>query len=316
MSTRSLRESTVSDSSALTFKTGKRSEPAAGTTGAQGLTALEFLTNLATELSRGPVDLPCFPNVVIKVRDALNDPKTSIEETVRLVGSEPRLAARILQTANSATFNPSGKRITELRTAIARLGQQLVQSAAMSFAVKCMKDEPKLRPIAKPLSELWQDSIAVACICQVLARRTKVKADEAFLTGLLHGIGRLYIMAHAVGKSTATDTDFLGDDLTAGWHPSIGKAVLENWRIGEDVAEAVNDQNDYGRRVRRGNADLTDILIVSTILAGTLKGRGVISMESVSSFQTMGLTAEDCKTTLTDAAHQLGSLKDALGVLA
>ena len=316
MSTRSLRESTVGDSGALTFKTGRRSEPAAGTTGAQGLTALEFLTNLATELSRGPVDLPCFPNVVIKVRDALNDPKTSIEETVRLVGAEPRLAARILQTANSATFNPSGKRVTELRTAITRLGQQLVQSAAMSFAVKCMKDEPRLRTIAKPLSELWQDSITVACISQVLARRTKVKADEAFLTGLLHGIGRLYIMAHAVDKSTATDKDFLSDDLIAGWHPSIGKAVLENWRIGEDVAEAVNDQNDYGRRVRKGCADLTDILIVSTILAGTLKGRGVISIESVNSFQTIGLTADDCKTTLTNAAHQLGSLKDALGVLA
>jgi hypothetical protein len=36
------------------------------------------------------------------------------------------------------------------------------------------------------------------------------------------------------------------------------------------VAQAVNDQVDYGRDVRR-NADLPDILIVSVILAQALK---------------------------------------------
>ena len=102
--------------------------------------ALEFLAGLAADLSRGPVDLPCFPNVVIKIRDALNDPNTTIEETVRLVGTEPRLTASLMQTANSAALNHSGKRITELKLAITRLGQQLVQGATMAFAVRQMKD--------------------------------------------------------------------------------------------------------------------------------------------------------------------------------
>jgi HD-like signal output (HDOD) protein len=304
------------DGDSLTFKSGKRSVPAAGTSGDQGLTALGFLTSLATELSRGAVDLPCFPNVVFKVRDALNDPKTSIDEAVKLIGAEPRLAARLLQTANSVAFNASGRRVTDLRTAITRLGQQLVQSVTTSFAVQHMKDEPALRSIAKPLSELWQDSIAVACISQVIARTTKVKADDAFLTGLLHGIGRLYIMAHTVTKSVSLDNGLLSSDLIAGWHPSIGKAVLENWLTGEEMAGAVNDQNDYGRRLRKDSGgDLTDVLIVSIILARALKSREprVVIMEGVNSFETMGLTAEDCKRTLTHAEHQLGSLKDALG---
>jgi HD-like signal output (HDOD) protein len=61
-----------------------------------------------------------FSKVVSKIRAALNDPKTSMEETSRLVGSEPRLAARLLQTANSIAFNSSGKPVTELRTAVTR----------------------------------------------------------------------------------------------------------------------------------------------------------------------------------------------------
>jgi HD-like signal output (HDOD) protein len=276
--------------------------------------ALEFLSGLAADLSRGPVDLPCFPNVVIKIRDALNNPNTTMEETVRLVGSEPRLTASLMQTANSAALNHSGKRITELKLAITRLGQQLVQGAAMAFAVRQMKDEPKLRSISKPLRELWQESIAVASISQVVSRRTKVRSDEAFLTGLLHGIGRLYIMAHAVDQPGEVSASLAGSDLIAGWHPSIGKAVLENWGMEDAIAEAVSEQFDYDRAPRR-DADLTDILIVSVVLADTLgqPAPRQISMEEVSSFSRIGMSLDDCNATLTHAEYQLGSLQEALG---
>jgi len=219
-----------------------------------------------------------------------------------------------LQTANSAAFNGSGNRVTELRTAITRLGQQVVQSAAVSFAVQQMKDGPKLRAIAKSLSALWKESITVACISQVIARRTKVKPDEAFLTGLLHGMGRLYIMAHAVGQSDGVGKELQCAELIAGWHPSIGKAVLENWGVGDALAEAVGEQADYDRGSRR-QADLTDVLIVSIILAQAMQTHPsqVIPMDSVDSFKNIGLTAEDCAMTIKHAEHQLGSLQDALG---
>ena len=304
------------DNAALTYRAVKRSVLDHGSAAGDGPAALQFLTNLATDLSRGPVDLPCFPNVVIRIRDALNNPKTSAEETVKLVGAEPRLAARLIQTANSVAFNPTGARVTELRTAITRLGQQLVQGAAMAFAVQYMKDEPTLRSIAKPLQELWKKSIAVASICRVVARHTKIKPDEAFLAGLLHGIGRLYIMANAVGKPAAVIRDLECEETIISWHPSIGKAVLENWRAGEAMAESVGKQCDYDRTLHR-EADLTDVLIVSIALADALEhaphAPPVIEMESIKSFGNIGLTHEDCLTTLKHTEYQLGSLHDALG---
>jgi HD-like signal output (HDOD) protein len=305
------------DNAALTYSVVKRSVLDHGSTAGNGPAALNFLTNLAMELSRGPVDLPCFPNVVIRIRDALNNPRTSVEETVKLVGAEPRLAARLIQTANSVAFNPTGARVTELRTAITRLGQQLVQGAAMAFAVQCMKDEPSLRSIAKPLQELWKKSIAVASICQVVARHTKIKPDEAFLVGLLHGIGRLYIMAKAVGKPPAVIHDLECEETIVSWHASIGKAVLENWRVGEAMAESVGKQCDYSYTLHR-EPDLTDVLIVSIALADALEhapqaAPPVIDMESIKSFGNIGLTLEDCLTTLRHTEYQLGSLHDALG---
>src|ERR1700678_2569249 len=142
-----------------------------GPTADERRAALQFLHDLATEVSEGSVNLPCFPNVFIQIRRALADPKSRISETVKIVGAEPRLAARLLQAANSAIFNPSGKPLTDLRGAIPRLGQRLVQSVSMAFAVQQMRQEASLRSIAKPLSELWKESIAVASICQVVARR-------------------------------------------------------------------------------------------------------------------------------------------------
>ena len=276
--------------------------------------ALEFLCQLATEVSKGTVNLPCFPNVVLRIRKALADPDTTPEQTVKIVGAEPRLAARLLQVANSVTFNPSGKPITDLRGAITRLGHLLVQCATMAFAVQQMKNEASLRVIARPLSAVWNESISVASISQVVARRTKVNADEAFLTGLLHSIGRLYIMVRAIGNAKALSQDPSFKELVTGWHAAIGKAVLENWGFPERMSEAVGDQ---GVRENRGKheADLSDVLIVSVVLAETLRRPQprIVTTDGIGAFQSIGLSAKDCAAILKHTEYQLGSLHDALG---
>jgi HD-like signal output (HDOD) protein len=277
--------------------------------------ALEFLRRLAKELSTGTVDLPCFPKVVIQIRKALADPNITPEQTVTIVGAEPRLAARLLQTANSTAFNLSGKPLTDLRSAITRLGHQMVQSAAMAFAVQQMKDEQSLRGIAKPMSELWTECIAVASVSQVLARRTKVSPDAAFLTGLMHGIGRLYIMVRVAGRvSEFKDLRaFMG--LVSGWQASIGKAVLENWGFDENMCEAIGSQSDVDRSRRSRDADLADVLVASIALSRGLavKDDAESQIMGPRAFAVLGLTAKDCVTIAAHAKKQLGSLQEVLG---
>lgn len=277
--------------------------------------ALLFLTALAKEVSSGTVDLPCFPDVVIRIRNALADPATTAEQTVTIVGAEPRLAARLLQTANSAAFNLSGKPLHDLRSAITRLGHQLVQSAAMAFAVQHMKNEKSLRAIAGLLSNLWKQSIIVASICQEIARRTKVNPDEAFLTGLLHGIGRLYIMVRIAGPPTEFKDPESFMSLVAGWHASIGKAVLENWGFDEPLCEAIGAQSDLDRSHRGREADLADVLVASIALSrgSAVKDDAEARVMGPRAFALLGLTAKDCVTIAAQAHKQLGSLQEVLG---
>jgi HD-like signal output (HDOD) protein len=88
----------------------------------QSQIAFDFVRGLAAELSRGHVDLPSFPEIALRVRKVLGDSNSTIEQVVRVVGSEPALSARLLRIANSASLNRSGKQISELRTAISRIG--------------------------------------------------------------------------------------------------------------------------------------------------------------------------------------------------
>jgi HD-like signal output (HDOD) protein len=276
--------------------------------------AMQFLAKLAGEVNGGTVDLPCFPEVVIRIRKALDDPNTTAEQTVTVVGAEPRLAARLLQTANSAAFNTTGRPLTELRSAITRLGHQMVKSAAMAYAVQQIKDEQSLRAVSKRLSNVWKHSITVASLCHAVARRTKISPDEAFLTGLLHGLGQLYILARSVGHADAIrdNPEFL--ELVGGWHAQIGKAVLESWGFAPALCEAVGDQGDVERRWKN-EADLTDVLIVSLVLADALATPAPrsVALEGIPAFQSVRLKQADCDAVLTHTEYQLESLQDALG---
>jgi HD-like signal output (HDOD) protein len=275
--------------------------------------ALAFLQKLATEVSEGSIDLPCFPEVVIRISTALADPKTTADHVVTIVGAEPRLAARILQTANSAAFNTSGKRLTDLRSAITRLGHQMVHGTAMSYAMQQMKNEASLRSIAQPMTQLWNRSITVASICRIVAQRTKVNADAAFLTGLLHGIGNLYIMARAATQATGLGSENSWLDLLIGWQASIGKAVLESWGFAEEMCDAVGEQEDHERRWKH-EAALSDVLIASLMLADALQTPEphAVETEGVNAFLTVAVKAEDCSAILSEAERQITLVHEAL----
>jgi HD-like signal output (HDOD) protein len=285
----------------------------AATTPEERATALAFLQKLATEVSEGTVDLPCFPDVVVRISEALADPNTTSDHVVTVVGAEPRLAARVLQTANSAAFNSSGKPLTDLRSAITRLGHQMVQSTAMSYAIQNMKNEASLRSIAQPLAELWSRSIAVASICKLLAVRTKVSSDEAFLTGLVHGIGNLYIMARAASAANTLGGQQSWMELIGGWQASIGQAVLQSWGFAEEMCEAVGDQGDLDRRSRH-EPKLVDILIASLVLAEAHKTPEPRSVrtDGVNAFLSLRMTAADCVAILAEADERIREVHAAL----
>ena len=194
---------------------------------AQRRSQLEFLNRLADSVAAGVINLPAFPQIVIKVQEAYGDPNYSPQKVARLISAEPTLAKRLLDMANSVAFNATGRVIIDLGLALARLGAQKVYGVVIAHAIQNFKRNEKLQPVAAPIDALWSDSVIVAHFAQAVAKRTSLPADDAFVAGLLHRIGHLYVLVQSVEQSPDGLPLVLIDDLVDAWHPVIGKAIPE-----------------------------------------------------------------------------------------
>jgi HD-like signal output (HDOD) protein len=277
--------------------------------------AFEFVKLLASELSSGRLDLPSFPDVAIQVRRALSDEHGSVEQVVKIVGSEAALAAKLLRIANSAALNRSGKPVTDLRTAINRMGHNMVRSAAISFAMAQIRQADELKRIAMSLKGLWEQSTHVAAVSHAVARRAGiVNPDEAMLAGLLHGLGKLYILTRATRfPELFTDPRALAE-IMRDWHTSIGKSIVENWGFSPEMCAAIEQQEDYEREKRVASPDLVDVLISSVMLArcGPAVSEIELVTHDVRSFTRLGLDATTCVTLITEAEQEIAELREAL----
>lgn len=275
-----------------------------------------FVQALAAELSGGKVDLPSFPDIALRVRQVLSDDEVSQDKVVRVIGSEPMLAARLLQIANSAAINFSGRAMTDLRSAIARLGFNMVRSAAIAFAMSQLKRSSELEGLEQPLEELWQRSASVAATSYVVAKRfSHVNPDTAMLAGLLHGIGKLYILTRAGTYPGLIADEGAYNAIIRDWHASIAKALLENWEMADEIVQAVSEYEDLDRK-GAGAPDLTDVLTVSHLLDAfkdhpeTLE----LNMQDVAASRRMQVDAAGYRNLIEESEHEIAALREALGV--
>ncbi len=278
--------------------------------------AFAFVQELAAGLSRREIELPSFPDVAIRVRRVLSDEDVSAKDVVRVVGSEPALAARVMQMANSAALGHVGKPISDLRAAITRIGFNLVRSAAISFAMAQVRKAETLKSLGGSLQSHWEHSSLVAAFSHVVARRlSKVNADTALLTGLLHGVGKLYILTQAVRHPALFNDQAAYFEVERDWHVSIAKALLETWSIPEDIVAAVEGHEDT-QREHDGPPDLTDVLTVGSLLATfhaypeTLE----LNLQGVTACDRMRLDRKALETLVSESEKDVASLRLMLGL--
>jgi HD-like signal output (HDOD) protein len=201
-----------------------------------------LVENLERSLEGGQLELPSLPEVALKIRRALADDDVSVSEIARLLGTDPALAARTLRVANSAMFYRGSRPITSLNGAVSQLGYKMVRNVTLSFAAQQVFIGYGNRALRDLVSAVWRHSVHAAVVSHMLARlRTKLNADEAFLAGLLHEVGKLYILMQAKDTVEVLANDPSFQSVLAAWHPRVGRAVIEAWELSPELAVAVGD---------------------------------------------------------------------------
>jgi HD-like signal output (HDOD) protein len=276
--------------------------------------AFRFVRDLALELSSGKIELPSFPDVVVRVQRILSDENAGIDRVVRVIGAEPALAARVVGMAGSAALNPSGRPIADLRTAVARIGFQMLRSAAITFAMAQLRKAEQYRGIEKELNALWQRSVVVASVSYVVAKRcTRVNPDVALLAGLMHNIGHLYILTRAARHPALFSDSKAFGSIVADWHVNVSKAVLENWGMAEEIVEAVHRCEELDRDSRGGSA-VGDVLSVASLIAAFKDAGDLLQaklQESLAAAR-LGIGPTDHVQLLADSQAEITAIRDAL----
>jgi HD-like signal output (HDOD) protein len=278
--------------------------------------AFEFVRELATELSSSTIELPSFPDVALRVQKVLSQEDTSAERVVRVLGAEPVLATRVLSMANSAALNPGGKPVTELRAAVTRLGFDALRAAAVGFAMAQLRRAKAFTGIERHLNVLWQHSVLVASLCFVVARRSnKVSPDMAMLTGLVHGVGKLYILTHSMRHPALFGDQTMYQRIVRDWHSNIAKALLESWFMAEEIVNAVSSYEDSARELRGTSAALADALEIADMLSMCKDSPELIRarLGNRKAAVHLGLDPDICQALVGESAEELAALRSALG---
>ncbi len=227
----------------------------------------QMLEDIAKELS-GEVVFPTYFDAVLRLRKVLQDPDQSMAAIAAAVAVEPLISAKLLHLANSVAFNPDGREVVDLKSAIMRLGLNAVRSAALSIVMAQLLRARGMADYAEQTHALWEHSIKTSAAARIIARTApRLNADEAMLAGLIHDLGAFYMLYRATQYDELRHRPDSIRYLIIQWHESIGVSLLNALGIPEEIVNSTID-HDRLRPPPAPIRTLQDAIYVANMLAG------------------------------------------------
>ncbi|HLO65255.1 MAG TPA: HDOD domain-containing protein [Azonexus sp.] len=227
----------------------------------------QMLADIAKELS-GEVVFPTYFDAVLRLRKALQDPEQSIASLSRVISTEPLISAKLLHLANSVAFNPNGTEIVDLKSAIMRLGLNVVHTTALSIVMTQLMRAKGMAEFAETTHALWEHSIQTSAAAYVLAKDCgRLNRDEAMLAGLVHDLGAFYMLYRATQYDELRHRPDTIKYLIIQWHESIGVSLLDALGLPNEIVEATID-HDHLRSTPTAIRNLADVVYVANMLSG------------------------------------------------
>jgi len=197
-----------------------------------------------TRLASGTLSVPVFHAVALRLQQVLLRPDFSIEEVHQLINADPGLASQVLRTANSAFYAGLSK-VSTIREAIIRLGAKEVANLAMLTTQQDLyrSDDAGYNAI---MQTLWKHAFCSAVGSKWLAQKAGfgAQAQEAFLAGLLHDIGKLFLLKgmEQVCREEAlkvSATPAILQEVLASLHVEQGHLLMVQWHMPQIYCDVV-----------------------------------------------------------------------------
>jgi len=194
------------------------------------------------ELVRQLNDLPALPITIHKLRDAVDDPDVSPRDVGHIIGTDPPLAAKLLQIANSPALG-FPHQIASVPLAVSLLGMQETCSVALTAAVVDLLKGSKYFDY----KSFWVRSMLCGTLSKMIARIAgHGDTPGVFTAGVLLDLGRLALAEVAPERYATIDSDLRGPQLIAAEeqllgiaHPEAGYLLAHAWGLPKELAETI-----------------------------------------------------------------------------
>ncbi|GAB6058134.1 sensor domain-containing diguanylate cyclase [Desulfonatronum parangueonense] len=217
--------------------------------------------------------LPSFPQVALKMLEALGDATTSLHDISRIIETDPGIAARVLEIVNSAGYGTQ-RTITTLPEAMVVLGEDEIRQLAIGttifqglFASAGSKQFDRIH--------FWRHSLSVAVLSLEIARKARYpRPEEAYVAGLLHDVGKIFLDLQGHRDygdflyQAATGEECLIDQERAALglgHDDVGAFFCSLWKLPERIVLPVKYHHQQFQT--RNFSDEETLLIATVSLA-------------------------------------------------
>lgn len=276
--------------------------------------AERFLKDIREDLARDRLVLPSLPDVVLRVWSALEAKDANARRIAEAISRDPALAARLLRVANSAYYGQVRRPVTDLRRAVARLGNRLVRYMVALLKVAQVYDV-QAHPLTRPhLEALWHRSTLVATLAELITRRLPhLSPEEALLAGLLHRIGTLPVLVRAERVPAILQDPRILDALVEALQAEVGDAILTHWSFPPELVAVAREHGDLTRE-SPGLADYVDVVQTAMLMAyrDTEHPLAQVAWEEVPATLATGLEPEDGADMLEYASVRAAELRAAM----
>ncbi|MEZ6059463.1 MAG: HDOD domain-containing protein [Planctomycetaceae bacterium] len=189
------------------------------------------------------VDLPVLPEVAAKLLQLTNDIDCEPRDLVDLIRRDQSLAGHLLRIANSTRYS-GGQTVSSIQQALARLG--LLRVREIVVLIHCQTRVFDVAGFEDVVRHSFRHSLATAAFAQEIARVRRLNVEEAFMSGLLHDVGRPVLLQELSDRRR--DKQFTADDdtlLQAAEEHRIPLAarLIREWDLPARLSEAVLHQN-------------------------------------------------------------------------
>lgn len=184
------------------------------------------------------------PAVVQKVLALSEDPNCEVRELAQVVTADPNLTAQLLRVVNSAAFG-GARKISNASEAIGRIGIKGLRNVALATAIlDRFKGSDK-----EGMRKIWMHSVLTSQWAQAIAgaRRERYSAEDAFIAGLVHDVGRTVLRQFFPDSAVRVDrkihegraAEEAESDVFGQTHADAGAYLCELWSFPPSMTQAV-----------------------------------------------------------------------------